>query len=294
MSVSITELSFSERAGGSGPPPSAAAASGGTVAGKLMWIPSRPAGGWGGLGAGIGAAQSPPRARDRRAPVPALRDVARVTKALHQYAPGSRDPVRVPADAGWSAGEAVAGQGGDHDVERVLGPSTMSGRIGERRDDLELFDHRPRPSVRDDNRQGIRMARARMDEVDVNAVDLGDELRQRVELGFGLAPFIAAAPITDEVLQLRELSTLRWVADRLLVRPTCRCDPSAQIGEVRFRNVHRERADCCGFVGTFRCGDRTKGKKTRGTGGCRDCEKVAPCRQREFRGHAHPLGSYGR
>lgn len=47
-------------------------------------------------------------ARDGRAPVATLGDVARVREALHQLRPGSPDVVRVPTGAGWLAGEAAA------------------------------------------------------------------------------------------------------------------------------------------------------------------------------------------
>lgn len=47
-------------------------------------------------------------ARDGRAPVATLGDVARVREALHQLRPGSPDVVRVPTGAGWLGGEAVA------------------------------------------------------------------------------------------------------------------------------------------------------------------------------------------
>ena len=112
------------------------------------------------------------RAGDGRAPVAALGDVARVSEALHQLRPGARDAVGVPAGAGRLAGEAVARHGRDDDVEGVLGAAAVRGRIRERTDDLELLDDRSRPTVRDDHRQRIRVARADVDEVNVDAVDL--------------------------------------------------------------------------------------------------------------------------
>ena len=53
--------------------------------------------------------------------------------------------------------------------------------IGQRPDDLQLLDDRAGPAVRDDQRQRVRVLRADVDEVDVEPVDLGDELRQGVE-----------------------------------------------------------------------------------------------------------------
>ena len=47
-----------------------------------------------------------------------------------------------------------------------------------------------------------------MYEVDVDAVDTGCELREGIELRFGFPPVIAAAPVTHQFLELRELRTL--------------------------------------------------------------------------------------
>jgi hypothetical protein len=49
--------------------------------------------------------------------------------------------------------------------------------IGERIDDLQLFDGRAGPAVRDDERQRILVIGTHVDEVNVHAVDLGDEVR---------------------------------------------------------------------------------------------------------------------
>jgi hypothetical protein len=53
----------------------------------------------------------------------------------------------------------------------------MGGRIDERVDDLELLDDRAGPAVRDDERQRVLVLRADVDEVNVEPVDLGDEVR---------------------------------------------------------------------------------------------------------------------
>ena len=83
--------------------------------------------------------------------------------------------------------------------------------------------------MRHDQRQGIRMPRADVNEVDIDAVDRCHELRQRVELGLRLSPVVAGAPILDERLELRELYALRLVIDRLLVGPARCGDTLAKI-----------------------------------------------------------------
>ena len=57
----------------------------------------------------------------------------------------------------------------------------MCGGIGQRIDDLQLLDDRARPSVRDDEWQCILVSRPNVNEMDVQAIDLGDELRQGVQ-----------------------------------------------------------------------------------------------------------------
>src|SRR4029450_13222721 len=82
-----------------------------------------------------------------------------------------------------------------------------------------------------------------MDDVDVDPVDLGDELRQRVELGLGLAPVIVRFPVVNERLQSFQLDALRLIGDRLLVGPARRRDASTKVDKVLFRNVDVEGAD---------------------------------------------------
>ncbi len=91
--------------------------SGDSVAGMLVWIPSNPAG-----------LQQRQLLGDGVPPVPALGHVALVPEALHQHDPGARDADRVPAGLGRLAGEAVARQRRDHEVEGVGGVGAVGGR----------------------------------------------------------------------------------------------------------------------------------------------------------------------
>jgi len=49
--------------------------------------------------------------------------------------------------------------------------------LAQRVDNLQLLDDRAGPSVRDDERQRIFVFRTNVNEMDVEPVDLGDELR---------------------------------------------------------------------------------------------------------------------
>jgi hypothetical protein len=83
--------------------------------------------------------------------------------------------------------------------------------IGERVDNLQLFDDRAGPAVRDDERQCIVMLRTDVDEMNVEPIDLGDELRQGVQPGLALAPVVLGRPVPCDGLNRGELHALRGV-----------------------------------------------------------------------------------
>ena len=62
-------------------------------------------------------------------------------------------------------------------MERVRCARAMRRRIGQRLDDLQLLDDRAGPSVRDEERQRVLVLGTDVDEVNVQPVDLGDEVR---------------------------------------------------------------------------------------------------------------------
>ena len=59
--------------------------------------------------------------------------------------------------------------------------AAVGGRVGERPDDVQHLDDRAGPAVGDDHGQGVRVRRPDVDEVDVEAVDLGQVLRDGVQ-----------------------------------------------------------------------------------------------------------------
>ena len=156
--------------------------------------------------------------RDEGTHVAALGDVAGVAEAAHQLRPRASGAAGVPAELGRLAGETVAGQGRQHEVECVLGAAAVSGRVGQRADGLEQLDDRARPTVRHDQRQRILVPRPDVDEVDVHPVDLRRELRQRVQSRFAPAPVVVRRPVAGERLDRRQLHALRPVGDELLRR----------------------------------------------------------------------------
>ena len=184
--------------------------------------------------------------RDGSAPVTALRHEVRVSEALHEHDPGAGDAGRVPAGRGRLAGEPVARQRRDHQVEGVRCARAICRGVGERVDDLELLDDRAGPAVGDDERQRIVMARTNVDEMDVESVDLGHEVRQGVQRRLAPAPVVICRPVAREFLNHRERHALRIFGDGLAVGPAGSRDTRTQCLQFRLGNLRdRVRPDRC-------------------------------------------------
>src|SRR5688500_14107757 len=98
--------------------------------------------------------------------------------------------------------------------------------------------------MRHDQRQRLLVPRLDVDEVDVDPVDLGRELRQRVQSRLALAPVVLGRPVAGERLDRRQLHTLGPIWDELSGGPARRLHAAAQLDEILFRNVDREGTDC--------------------------------------------------
>src|SRR4029079_5878610 len=88
-----------------------------------------------------------------------------------------------------------------------------------------------------------------VDEVDLDAVDLGRKLRKRVEPRLGLAPVVIGHPEARELLQRAQLHALRPISDQLGGGPPRRGDAAAQFGELVIRNLEVEGKHGCGGIG---------------------------------------------
>ena len=119
----------------------------------------------------------------------------------------------------------------------------MRGRVGQRADDLEQLNHRAGPAVRDDQRQRVRVRRPHVDEVDVLAVDLGLELRQRVQPRFARTPVVIGRPVAGELLDRGQLHALRPVFDQLRGGPARRGDAPPKVGDRFVGHVDLEGTD---------------------------------------------------
>jgi len=102
-------------------------------------------------------------------------------------------------------------------MEGVGRAAAVRSGIGKRIDNLQLFDHRAGPSVRDDERQRIFMFRADMNEMNIQSIDLGDEVRQGIQPRLTLAPVVMRLPVAQKLLNSLERYALRVIGDGLLV-----------------------------------------------------------------------------
>jgi hypothetical protein len=175
--------------------------------------------------------------------ITALRDIGLVSKPFHQHVPGARDPVGSPARGNRLSRKAVAGHGGQNEIESVRSASAIFRRIGERPDDLCQFENRAWPAVRDQQWHRAPMARLDVGELDIDAIDPRDEFRQGVQLRLGAPPIIADSPVAHEVLDFGEFHALRLVRDELAVGPPRRGDALAKIVERGLRDGDMEGSD---------------------------------------------------
>ena len=87
------------------------------------------------------------------------------------------------------------------------------------------------------------MLRLDLDEVDIEPVDVGDEVRIGEQLRFGAAPIVVVGPVIRELLRGRQADPLRGVVDGLALGPPSGFDAPLEVGEFFVGRVILERAD---------------------------------------------------
>ena len=207
--------------------------SGGSAIGMLRWMRR----------AVLRIERADPR-RDLRAPVAALRAVARVAEAVHQLDERPRDAPHVPAARARGLREAVA--------RAATGATTWNAsaalaavrlRVGQPRDDVEELDDRAGPAVREEQRQRVRVRRARVDEVDRLAVDARAEVLELVEPRLLRAPVVLVAPVLDQLAQVVDRDPVLPARALDLVREAGPRQPAAQVVEDRVVDADLEPLD---------------------------------------------------
>jgi hypothetical protein len=100
--------------------------------------------------------------------------------------------------------------------------------------------------VGDHQGKGLRMRGPDVEEVDVEAVDLGDELGVGVDPRFGSPPVVAVGPVVTELACVGERSALGPVVHRLRFGPPGPLQSVPKIGEFGVSNFDAERSDLIG------------------------------------------------
>src|SRR6266403_1754317 len=82
------------------------------------------------------------------------------------------------------------------------------------------------------------MFRTNVDEVNVESINLGYEIRQGFQSRLDLAPVVISPPIAREFLRRLQLHALRCIRDRFPIGPLCCVYAPPHFGKFRFRNIH--------------------------------------------------------
>jgi hypothetical protein len=105
--------------------------------------------------------------------------------------------------------------------------------------------------MRDDERCGVRLGRAYVQEVHVLAIDLGGELRDLVQAGLVFPPVVAGAPVLDQLDEVVLVDPVRPADPRKFVGPAGTGQPVAQFVEIGLRDVDAK-GRCCAHTVSMR------------------------------------------
>ena len=177
---------------------------------------------WSGVRLGDGAGDDGP-------PVTALGDVAVIAEPCHEARPLRSDLFRAPTGSGGFAREAEAGKRRAHHVKGIFRLATVLARVGERLDDLQELDHRSGPAVGHNQREGAFLRRGGVDEVDLEAVERCQELREPVDGGFATAPVVVALPVIEYLAHVGERDALGPVVRRFRLGQAGPCQSGPEI-----------------------------------------------------------------
>jgi len=128
-------------------------------------------------------------------------------------------------------------------VERAGRVAGMRGRVGQRAENPLELKERPGPAVRHDQRYRVRVRRADVQEVHIEAVDPGGELRDPVQAGLRGPPVVAVGPVAAQVPHIGQRHALRPVRNRLSLRPARPPQPVPQVIQRRPVRGDHERLD---------------------------------------------------
>src|SRR5215212_6166952 len=87
------------------------------------------------------------------------------------------------------------------------------------------------------------MARADMNEMNVQSVDHRNELWERIQLCLYLTPVVVLTPVAHEILEFRQLHSLGLIRDCLALGPARRQQALTKVDQVFLGDVNTKRAD---------------------------------------------------
>jgi hypothetical protein len=94
------------------------------------------------------------------------------------------------------------------------------------------FDDGSGPAVGDDQRESVLASGPLMDEMDVQAVDLGGEVVEAVQRGLPGAPVVLVGPVGGQLLGVVQRDALLPVLDTFRLRPSSSIQPGLEVVEV--------------------------------------------------------------
>ena len=157
--------------------------------------------------------------RNKTAPIPALRAKALIAQhAGHQIRQAIGNGFQAEARLPRLEGQAIARQGGCDDGEGIARIATEARRLGQARNEIEEFKHRSRPTMRQQQRHGAWPFATHMQEMQINAVKFGTELRKGVQRGFLRTPIETLLPIGQQIAQIGDACAVSPGRFRRLIR----------------------------------------------------------------------------
>src|SRR5207237_54927 len=150
--------------------------------------------------------------------ISALSPAALVTQTTHEAVPQPGDMLVVHTHLTGPLGEPVTRKGRDDDVKGGT-VNAVGVRIRQEWHERKQLDERARPAMGQDQRNAVPVSGPLMDEVDVDAVELGAELSGRVQLTLLCLPIELVGPIRKQLPKVLKVSPLLPGSAWCLIRP---------------------------------------------------------------------------
>ena len=166
------------------------------------------------------------------APIAALHAVASIAKPFgHQAIERRGDAADAPPAVGGLSAEAKPRERRDHHIKRVRGVAAVGSGVRQRPDQFEKLHDRTRPTVDQKQRKRVGTLSPDVDEVEVHAVHLAEELRVGVDCRLVSAPIVAVAPVVAEFADVLEVGAVVPPGIAELAGPAGMLEPCLQVIE---------------------------------------------------------------